>query len=154
LPFVTRQNFITISGEDLELGAVEIKDNDSDIRADVTAAGLAVDPTYAPSHIGISAWVALDAVERRLDCTTLVGIHGYPMLVELEAQDVPGWVFQGNNAVVLPVLPRARILADEWRLVTISGVEEAYFATQRPLTASGVLTSGTLVATRIDRPLA
>jgi len=151
LPFIERESRVTLSG-DFSIGAVEIKDFDTDVRADVTEAGLEVDITYNPSHIGLSAWIALDNTERRLDCTPLVGIHGYPMLVELEAQDVPCWVFQGDNAVALPIFPRARMLADEWRMVTISGVEEAYFATQRNLTASGVLISGVLVATRIDRP--
>ena len=134
---------VTFSGE-INLGAVEIKDQDSDIRAEVTQAGLAVDVRNA-DVIGDSAIVAIDGTERRLDTTTLVGVLGYPMTLELEAWNTPCYIKQGDSAVVLPSV-MARLQADEWRVTTVSGVEEAYFAVRREST----VTTGNLIATRID----
>lgn len=146
MPIIDRAISVTVSGEFASV--VEVKDHDSEVRADVTGAGLAVDPTYAPAKIGLSVWTDIGAVERRLDLSPLSGIFGYPMLVEVEAIDAPCWVYQGNSTVTLPSQPRARIQEDEYRYVTVTGVEEAYIAALR---TSASTTSGTLIATRIDR---
>lgn len=97
------------------------------------------------SLVGDSAWIAIDGTERRLDTTSLAAVNGYPMDLELEAQNSPCYIKQGDSTVTLPAI-KARITADGWRRVTVSGIEQAYFATQRE---SGT-TSGTLVATRLD----
>lgn len=141
--YIDRENNVTLSG-DLAIGAVEVKDHDSETRAEVTQAGLAVEVRNA-DVIGDAAWVAIDGVERRLDTTSLVSPFGYPMTLELEAWDAPCYIKQGDSTVTLPVI-KSRLLADEWRIATVSGVEEAYFAVQRQATT----VSGTLVATRID----
>lgn len=136
----------TISGENL-LGQVEIKDQDSDLMAEVTQAGLAVD-INDPIKVGHSTYVVIDATERRLDTTSLIDGNGYPLEVEIEAQYAPCHIYQGTSLVTLPAGHLTRIRADEWRLVTISGVTEAYFAVKRESSSTA---SGLLVATRIDR---
>jgi hypothetical protein len=126
---------------------VEIKDNDGENRADVTQAGLTVDVNNI-SLIGSSTYTQIDATQRRLDTTSLVGTKGYPMDIELEAQYAPWWVYQGGSTVTLPTGHLTRIREDDWRLVTVSRVGDAYFAVLREATASTA--SGLLVATRID----
>jgi hypothetical protein len=136
---------ITLTNGDIEIGAVEIKDHDSDLRAEVTPAGLAVEDR-SPWLIGDAVWIAIDGTERRLDTTPLVGA-GYPMKLELEARDEGCSLKQGDIAITLAAGgPNYRLLSDSWRIATVSGANEAYFAVQR----YDVAGSGTLVATRID----
>lgn len=106
---------------------------------------LTISGVHDPLSIGDSVWIAIDGTERRLDTTSLAAVHGYPMKLEAEARDAPCWIKQGDSTVTLPVI-KARIQADEWRVVEAAGDHEAYFAVQR---ASGTV-SGTLVITRID----
>ena len=150
MPFIVDNSNVTISAGDLEIGAVEIKDHDSDLRAEVTVAGLAVDVNEL-SLIGDCVRCTIDSGERRLDLTPLVAGGGYPMVVELEARDSPVFLRQGNAAIVLNTTSglNYRLQADDWRLCTVSGVAEAYLATERERTS----VSGTLVACRGDTVL-
>ena len=144
MPFIS--NSVTVSGE-FNIGAVEIEDTDSAMRAHVTQAGLQVD-TGDQSRIGISTYQIIDATSRRLDCTPLAVGSGYPMDVELEAQFAPCYIFQGASTVTLPAGHLKRIRENEWQMVTISGVDEAYFAIVRESSSTA---SGILCATRCDR---
>lgn len=147
MPYIDREHNVTISAGDLQIGAVEIKDHDSDLRAEVTTAGLAVDVNEL-SLIGDSVQIAITETERRLDTTPLVTAGGYPMTLELEARDTPAFLKQGDSTVVLNTDSgmNYRLQADDWRLCTVSGIAEAYFAVQRERTS----VSGTLVVTRVD----
>jgi hypothetical protein len=142
--FIDRESNVTLSG-DVQIGAVEIKDYDSDVRADVTAAGLAVD-IQTPDLIGDGVQIAIDGTERRLDMTPLVGGFGYPMRCELEARAAPCYLKQGDSAIVLSGV-NGRLRKDEWRIVTVSGIDQAYMALKRESTT----VSGTLVVIRTDK---
>jgi hypothetical protein len=141
--FIDRESNVTLSG-DITIGAVEIEDHDSGVRADVTEAGLNIDD-WTRDVIGEGVQIQIVGSGSRLDCTPLVGGIGYPMRLELEARGAPCYIKQGDAAVVLGNVP-SRMLADEWRIVTVSGEEEAYFMNQRESTT----VSGTLVIVRID----
>jgi len=147
MPFIDQENDTVVieSGYDTNIGAVEIKDADTETRAEVTTAGLTVDVNNF-LLIGDSVEVLIDAIERRLDTTGLAAA-GYPFVVELEARAENCYLKQGNSAITLNTGTRtnSRLLADTWRLATVSGVNEAYFAIERASTSSGVL-----VATRLD----
>ena len=131
---------VTVGSGDFQIGAVEIKDADSDVRAQVTNAGLAVD-INDPIKLGAAITTIIDGTERTLDATPLAS-SGYPIVVELEARDVACYIRQGAVAVSLgsPDATNVRILEDDWRMVTIDSVNEAYFAVKRESgTASGIL---------------
>lgn len=141
--FIDREHTTTISGTGLELGTTSIRDWDSDVRADVTMAGLAVD-INDPRIVGDSTYIEIDGTARLLDLTTLSGV-GYPMEVELDARGAGCYMKQGGPTVTLAAV-NYRLQADDWRLTTVSGVTEAYFRViQEDTTVTGVL-----VATRID----
>ena len=141
---------VTISGDvavgagDDRIGGVEIVDHDSDIRANVTQAGLQVEVNN-PLLIGDGVQIAIDGTERRLDLTPLTAIFPYPMTVELEARSAPALLKQGDSTITLPGVPY-RLTTDSWRVITVSGVEEAYVAVKRESTT----TSGTLIGIRLD----
>jgi hypothetical protein len=149
MPFIQNSGPVTISG-DFNIGAVEIQDEDTSLRAHVTQAGLMVD-IGDRALIGLSVYATIGAAQTRLDTTPLVSPAGYPMDLELEAQFAPCWIYQGGSTVNVPAGHLKRIRENEWQLVTVSGVDEAYFACLRESTTSTA--SGLLVATRIDRRL-
>ena len=139
---IDRESNVTLSG-DFSIGAVELKDHDSELRANVTQAGVSVD-IWSGDVIGDSLQVAIDDTERRLDCTPLASF-GYPMRLELDIRDQPCYIKQGDASVSLTGV-KAKLRKNDWRIVTMSGVDQSYLAVQ---TATPT-TSGTLVATRID----
>jgi len=147
MPYIHNPGAITMSG-DINIGAVEIQDEDTTLRAHVTQAGLMVD-IGDESKIGASVFTTIGATQTRLNTTPLVSAQGYPMDVELEAQFAPCWIYQGGSTVNIPAGHLKRIRENEWQVVTISGVDEAYFACLRESTTSTA--SGLLVATRMDR---
>lgn len=115
-----------------------------------TTAGIAVD-VQDPKKIGDCVYVAISNVAAQLDTTplaTAAGVSSYPMDLELEAQFCGCWIKQGDSTITLPAGHLKRIVADEWQLVTVSGVGDAYFACLRE--PSSIAASGLLVATRID----
>lgn len=130
------------------IGSVQIEGSDG-TEAEVTEAGLAVD---IGDHLqsGDSVYCVIDSTMRRLDTSPLALTDGYPMDLELEAQNAPCWIKQGDSSVVIPGGHLTRILMDEWRVVTVSGVGDAYFSCLLEPSATGYTTSGVLVATRID----
>jgi hypothetical protein len=147
---LTKSSRVTVSGDivlglgDAGIGGVEIKDQNTDIRANVTQAGLQVEVNNT-CVIGEGVQVAIDGTERRLDMTPLTIPFGYPMTVEIESRNAPSLLTQGDSTITLTGVPY-RLTTDNWRIVTVSGVEEAYIAVKRESTT----TSGTLVGTRID----
>ncbi len=147
MPYIHNTSPITISG-DFNIGAVEIQDEDTSLRAHVTQAGLMVD-IGDRSLIGSSVFTTIGATETRLDTSSLSSAGGYPMDLELEAQFAPCWIYQGGSTVTLPAGHLKRIRENEWQVVTVSGIDEAYFACLRESTTSTA--SGLLVATRMDR---
>jgi len=143
MPHITNP---TISGV-TNMGSIIIKDDIDGTEANVTQAGLAVDVSN-PIKIGHTAYQIIDASYRTLDTTTLLNSSDYPMVLELEAQYAPCYLYQGPSTVTLPAGHLKRLCMDEWEVVTVSGVDEAYFALVRESSSTA---SGLLVATRIDR---
>lgn len=135
---------MAIGAGDDRIGGVEIVDSLTDVRAGVTQAGLQVEVNNT-LVIGDGVQIAIDATERRLDMTPLASTFGYPMTIELEARDTPALLKQGDSTITLPGVPQ-RLPMDNWRVVTVSGAEEAYVAVRRESTS----VSGTLVAIRLD----
>ena len=144
MPHITNP---TISGV-TNIGAVDIIGSDG-TAAGVTQAGLLVD-IGDKSEMGDCVYCVIDTTRRRLDTTPLSVSDGYPMDIELEAQGAPCWIKQGNSAITIPAGHMSRILMDEWRVVTVSGVSNAYFSCLLEPSATGYTTSGLLVATRVD----
>lgn len=140
---IDREVSVSLSGVALTMGAVSLVDKDSDVQANVTMAGLAVDVT-TPRVIGDSLSVNIDATSTLLDLTSLAD-GGYPITVELEARGAAALVKQGSGSVTLPAVAY-RIKEDDWRVCTVSGTGEAYFRVQQEDTSF----TGVLVATRID----
>lgn len=137
---------ITISGinDGVSIGIADAVTGET---APVTTAGVYT-RVNNPSKLGSLVIEAIDGTERVVDTTTLSGIYGYPMDIEIEARDADCYVQQGDASVALVAggLGNPRILADRWRRVTVDSPDDAYFAIQQ----SDPTTSGLFVAMRID----
>jgi hypothetical protein len=115
---------------------------------DTTISGVDITSLYTEEtslYIGDATSINIDGTQRLLDLTVLINAGDYPAKVELEACGAPCQVNQGDSSIVLAAV-NARIKEDEWRLITVESVLNAYVAVQQwDSTMSGVL-----VATRID----
>jgi len=128
----------------IRMDDVTLVDKDSNVQANVTMAGLAVEVNNL-QYIGDSVQGAVSNVEARLDTTPLAVSAGYPMKIELEIREINCFIKQGDSAVILPLYP-TRMQANDWRVCTVSGVGDAYFAVRSEVAAE----SGVIVVTRID----
>lgn len=126
--------------------AITLEDPDTGTDIQVTEAGLYT-RVNNPSKLGNIIIEAIDGTERVVDCTTLSGVNGYPMDLELEARVADCYINQGDASVALNGgFGDARILADRWRRVTVDSPDDAYFAIKQ----SDATTSGVFVVMRID----
>lgn len=103
------------------------------------ARGYVTAPT--PNYSGLGTSIAIDAVQRRLNLTVLVGTKGYPMSIRLESRDAPCYVAQGAVGVLLNVAPASneRLLQEQWLEIDVRSAADAYVAVQRSSDLDGVL---------------